>query len=1326
MKKTVFSRFLKKTTAFLLTLVMSVSLALGASARPRDAFEDVYSGVIVGDVLLDGYDATAVLQLFAQKSPTFGNHVYYILNNGPGALRGYYDVFVSGPFNPSNTAKFTSLTDAKANVFEQVKYEYKKDDNGNGVEVPFDGLVDDPDLAIANAIRAAIPSSALTEIVKTKGATGTITSEVKAAVGASAWQTAWDAAAVTVTAYTAATVDAAGSYTVTVTVNGKTATIPGTIEKLPDTATQAGAARAAIEAKAYTAVSIPWDTDAATTLTAAITAVTTQVNAVAVTDATVGVITWKNAAPTITSAGLAAAGYDFTVAIAGATDTSTETATVSVNITFAATAVKSITLGAQSGTVRSDTKVDTAIFTVKTQNITAGATLAVTVKNSAGTDVTSDFTIGGITLNSNGETTISIADKTSPLPVGAYTVTVAYEGATPQTATLTIISNETFKLAGFNFTDANGGAPVSAVAGSHKVDKTAFNAATTEFTVGTEHEVTFNTISGKEYTAVYKPTVKPATNTTTADLPAGVSGYYIKKFSFVDNQFPPHPIPGITGDEATIKIGKDGFKKFTDGLADATKFEEGTAAEPKEYIITFSVTDNITKLTKNYTAKYTGKLADAGGNSVQVEATKVNGDMYAVAEFEFVDEDGDEIPGAPTYIKVDGQPHDSTAEIFTDGGEYEITFITAIKGVTIEYSGTYTGDEDDAGSLAAIQVTAGPTDSKTSYTVTDIAASFGGAPLSSTSDIKVGTAKFVAAGSPGATKFAVGQNGYEISFINTDANVMTNYTGTYNGNAADATTTKVATFTAVPVPNTARYTLAFDVFDFKGNGDVDVSNVTNVKVDGREFVDSSGLGHVDGKTGLDPTEFFVNTGYKITFTGTYTDANGQTAIADFTAAVANYTATAADAAAINGEIEVTGTGNYSGKRFTRTVALKFRNGQNPNSGEIDASNIKNVWVGGKQLTLSPKGPNPGDPDPTEFTVGESYDVTFTLSNTDIPAIITTPGEVWLYKAPYSPQAVEPADVTTLWPATRENGNWFHISNIAFRSGESLTAPLLTPEVDKFEIIGGMYAEKTEFTPATADTIVFEADQGYTITFSHNTAGTGANAIITAYKISFTANIASRNEVLSLVAAEDTTVKKQFRVATIALKDAGDKLNPITATTANSNKMIIVGGKYKASDATEFKSGANGTLLEVGVAYTVTFYKETGPTTNATTLASILTPYYADILAADTGIEKSNGTLELRAYADNTKPKQFKVGSLTFVNNDGNEPVTPTTVKAFGKGLDNNGTTLALASLAQYFIDGEKYVFTFTATEDYASATDWTANVTTDANKVVKVVVDEVQ
>jgi len=234
MKKTVSASFLKKTAAFLLALVMSVSLLVSASAAEKDSFEKMTSGYIIGDVYTPGMSTqilTALLTRAILADPTgFGANptVYYIINSGDPAERGYFNI-ASNPSITPGGSNYVPIATAKTTIYEDVEWGLI-----GGSLVPYDEETDDPDQKIANAIGTAITGSALTEIVKTAGAIGPITDEVKAALG-SAWLPAWTTAGATVavTAYTAATETAAGSYTVTVSVNGKTAAVTAPIPKNP-------------------------------------------------------------------------------------------------------------------------------------------------------------------------------------------------------------------------------------------------------------------------------------------------------------------------------------------------------------------------------------------------------------------------------------------------------------------------------------------------------------------------------------------------------------------------------------------------------------------------------------------------------------------------------------------------------------------------------------------------------------------------------------------------------------------------------------------------------------------------------------------------------------------------------------------------------------------------------------------------------------------------------------------------------------------------------------------------------------------------------------
>jgi len=1256
MKKTVSASFLKKTTAFLLALVMSVSLIVSASAAEKDTFEEMTSGIIIGDTYSPGISTQIIAQLVlrAASLPGFAAnpHIYYIRNSGLPADRGYFNIW-SNTSVTAGGANHILPAVAKATIYENVEWGLI-----GGSLVPYDEETDDPDQKIANAIGTAITGSALTEIVKTAGAIGPITDEVKAALG-SAWLTAWTTAGATVavTAYTAATETAAGSYTVTVSVNGKTAAVPGVI---------------------------------------------------------------------------------------------------------ASSGEKKITLGAQVDTMRSNTTAESVKFAVTSQNVSAGA-LTVTIKNSAGDDVTTQFTVSGNTLAANGTATITIADKTVALPVGAYTVTASRDETTSGPATLTILSAATFTIAGFAFTDVDiSGTVTPDTAPSLKVDGTAFITNSTPFTVGVEHKITFNTTNGKAYTGTYKPTTAASPGATVPqDVKA--TGYYITNFKFRGGI----PIGDIDSAPTNsgikvVKIGNETVDKtfvpFTvNGTSAFTEFKDG-----ETYELTFSVVNG--DFTQNYKATYTGKAAHAAGTNIGalpadgVVVTTVGGAQFSIAGFVFQDADGVGITGVPANITVKegtgaAAPFSATSK-FVNGGEYTVEFTTVVNGVTKKYAGTYTAKTDDKDEISPGVIVKGFAEVPNSvkYTVNQVFPYDGSddttqAPANIT-NVKVGGNAFVPRGVPGATEFITGASNYTITFTENASGLLTERTGSYKANDDDASSGK-AMFVPLTATAKPRYTVAAITSPVATAGQTGGFTLKKAAVPTAEnfavgttfsniqIGDANGLNRVDfvqsgNPNGKTSTEFVVDTYYTIFFT-----ANEGGLIKEYVS-LEPYKAVAGDAGGTVSSVDIVARPVTSAAKITR-ANLTF----SADAGSIIASasmgNIIKVngtpFVSTSAATDTIKA--------TEFTVGQEYTLTFTVAG------YPGPGDVSVFDAKWTPTAAQAGDaaLTAVLPATVvSTAGKFNVSSINFSDKDNLPALLTSSPID-FKISGGWYGSATTIKASPgagevgANEVIFEDGATYTISFelTTGTINTG-NYVATTYKATYTpSGTTAKGNPLTIPAEVDDSVGKKFRVPSIIFKDG---LKEDTITSAENINIKSSDDDVLKSSSTGWTGAANAVdanvLFQVGKTYTITLTKETG-TTATSVLEEYTTTYTGsadDITAAGT----NNKDLTLRALTAG-KPKRFRVGAFSFVNNStaqGAAVLSPApanaTMAALGGTFGSPGYALAsrvavtAGNTGTYFVDGVEYIIFLVDTTNsklYRAVTVWKADLTTGSNGTVRIVVEDI-
>jgi len=234
MKKTVFSTFLKKTTAFLLALVMSISLAVGVSAaEPKP--DVINSGYIVGNVWVPSFDFAALLRLAVAQGTS---DVYYVVSSGPNAEQGYYNMTASGAWGARPTGPDANLLQKDtaaaqiATIFERVAY--RQDADGTQVEYGEGGtdpgektLTLGPQLGTMKAdatldqvsyiVTAANIDNGPITVAITKG---TAVKDDDFVVSGNTL--ANNTATIAIKEATAAT--ETGDYTITITIDGKTAT----------------------------------------------------------------------------------------------------------------------------------------------------------------------------------------------------------------------------------------------------------------------------------------------------------------------------------------------------------------------------------------------------------------------------------------------------------------------------------------------------------------------------------------------------------------------------------------------------------------------------------------------------------------------------------------------------------------------------------------------------------------------------------------------------------------------------------------------------------------------------------------------------------------------------------------------------------------------------------------------------------------------------------------------------------------------------------------------------------------------------------------------
>jgi len=1276
MKKTVSASFLKKTAAFLLALVMSVSLLVSASAAEKDSFEKMTSGYIIGDVYTPGMSTqilTALLTRAILADPTgFGANptVYYIINSGDPAERGYFNI-ASNPSITPGGSNYVPIATAKTTIYEDVEWGLI-----GGSLVPYEEETDDPDQKIANAIKTAITvsnNSVLTEVVKTKGETGDIKAAIKAALGSPAWQTAWDAAGVTVavTAYTAATETAAGSYTVTVTVNGKTAAvtapIPSSGEKKITLAAQVGIMRSNETAEqvsfAVTSQNVTAGALVVKVETAAGTDVTEKFTIGGTTLAANGTATITIADKTTEAIPIGA--YKVTVTRDDAVGTGTLTIVSAAKFTVTSFAFTDrATAGSVAPMTGSNIKVDGATFVAAggggtPKEFTVGVEYKITFYSNSGRVYTALWTPTAVPNPNPGVSVPVTVDLT-----GYYIKDFKFLGGTQETElTLTAGDKATIKVKASGAATASTFKPfvVNAPADDY-----------TEFKVGESYDISFTkaetgppvTSQGWATTAATMYVGKTADIAKDPSVEVKVMPTTGEQFSIAGFTFTKGTGESIDGTPANITLKKQGETSAKPFNASSSLFAVG-----ETYEIAFTAVS--AGVTQGYkVAEYTIKATDKANPAVTVAVTNAATSGAATFTLNGIAPstalDGvTPNPEAPfKNIKIGpnafiprGRPG---ATEFTDGAGYTIAFTKDVSGLETDRSGPYTAKKEDAaGDGNAIFVPNTTGDGR--FTVTDFAFETytdGGTAttitFADTSNIKIGNASgtnfvdFVAKGTAGktATVFTVDQT-YTITFTANVSGVIKNYITTAAGYKA---ATGHATGTSVPVtcqevvadPTkitradlTFNTTVGFETIP-SGSGIKKVAVAPSTPATAVPFVDSS----VTETDTLKRTQFTVGTPYDIYFTVVRTTDN----------AVLLYKAAWTPEATEAGSVSLTGITaelvQTAGDKFTLkhsgdlNDSISFSNGDEPAAGALalpDSFKISGGWYG--EATTINTATNGAES--VIFETGQTYTISFEL--TPAATANTASRVTTTYKATYAPTDTTDKGKPLTLPAYIDTnvGLKYRVAGIDIKDG----------------------ASNTSFADAVSST------------------NPGATEI-------------------KVKSSDD---------ATAAYKDGLS----ITLTGVGTKTELI---------------------FQVGKHYDIIFYK----VTESGAVREEYKATYTGV-EADAGGLTTRDAIVVRGYTEN-KPLQFRVGSFRFLDNEDDGAVvavtTPTYAAIGGElGKDTTDATFADARAVvvadDYFVNGVEYVvfvkdtIATVANSVYRGVTVWKANKDTDKGATVDIVAENI-
>jgi len=121
--------FLRKMTAFILTLAMGVFLVISVSAKDKTSFANMTSGVVIGDIYSSESSMQAIAQLLVEATKSdpdgFGKNPYlYWVRGGSPATNGFYDIYKIDNFITSGPdSNRTTRADAEISIYPKITRE---------------------------------------------------------------------------------------------------------------------------------------------------------------------------------------------------------------------------------------------------------------------------------------------------------------------------------------------------------------------------------------------------------------------------------------------------------------------------------------------------------------------------------------------------------------------------------------------------------------------------------------------------------------------------------------------------------------------------------------------------------------------------------------------------------------------------------------------------------------------------------------------------------------------------------------------------------------------------------------------------------------------------------------------------------------------------------------------------------------------------------------------------------------------------------------------------------------------------------------------------
>jgi len=918
MKKTVFSTFLKKTTAFLLALVMSISLAVGVSAAETKP-DVINSGYIVGNVWVPSFDFAALLRLAVAQGTS---DVYYVVSSGPNAEQGYYNMTASGAWGARPTGPNANLLQKDtaaaqiATIFERVAY--RQDADGTQVEYDEGGtdpgektLTLGPQLGTMKAdatldqvsyiVTAANIDNGPITVAITKG-----TAVKDADFVVSGNTLANNTATIAIKEATAAT--ETGDYTVTITIDGKTATgtltvTGGTFKvagftfndgKTPKTIIDRDSADITITGGTYPSTGTVWDADKLFE------------------DGVPYKLTFENSTTKIKYE----ADYP---AKAGATSPVDLVANV-VSYKLGSNGFKYMD---QLG-IPNPVEVTTAAANILVDTVPSGtpktyeAITAVPFEPGKTYSISFTTTVSGLTTAyaSSENYLAKIADANNASQAANAAIDLKVTSGTKEVA----FTNFTFTIGGSNVNADPGSITVAGV-GLFKPNETKFTVAR-----ATPYEIEFTKTTGTAPNAVttaYKVNYTPATT----DAPSGPTiateatvilgqRFNIASFDY-KTAVGTNPVgANLDGNsQAEVKVSGDGLTGIVDYEPTKTLFTDG-----RDYTVYFYNEGDspdlglFTQYTGKFTADVNEKSGVEVGGCVPVAGAKQKIKFASNGvTFEPYQSGGTIVPITPDNDKVKiegvivkntdngGATNSSLAKyLYEVGKKYTLTFIKTESNVVSTYlAEEFTPTTADKNRAAALRATKDPTVTgvKDTFTLAAVASdlifgfSVNGTDVS-VADVKnltVGDALFKdRSNGASATTFTVdGTYALKFNTVSSGGNVRV-YSATYEPKNATTeagrSTARAIALTATDISGTVTR-IVLEGFNFTLNGTALPSTPIGIKVGGKDFND---------KTNANPTVFEVATGqpYNVTFNLASTDSAGAAILTPYTA---TYTPVAGDA-----------------------------------------------------------------------------------------------------------------------------------------------------------------------------------------------------------------------------------------------------------------------------------------------------------------------------------------------------------------------------------------------------------------------------------------------